>query len=394
MAQSNVANAGEKNQRTMKSTFLTSVIDVFLSENFNLSKLFRLFTFNLNSKNSSTSVDNEKQIKLNVENSHIRNQALQIDLHKALCFSSASCCCQCLPDVAHNYGAFNSLSKYCGYYFLMMTSAQRRSNNSLIYKFLNHINSNMSSSSPVLLANDDLANFTHFSLNNINYYILNDWLDNRIKTLNLNNAELPVVNRSLSISKANESSSSGSSMSSNNTNETRSNDHAPKVVVNLTDEKTAAANANKHVAYELPVVEVNDKNTNTNEPSNNLSEHVSGGEAADKTTPTSSPATSSEGEFNQNLNENLIDKQNSSHVEATTLQPSSTSTNPQSSNSNTNHIPSVATPVIIGNGKDAVLMRLSNRVKMLELNMTLSSQYLEKLSQHYRFDLALLTNLS
>lgn len=47
-------------------------------------------------------------------------------------------------------------------------------------------------------------------------------------------------------------------------------------------------------------------------------------------------------------------------------------------------IPTVVAPVIIGNGKDAVLMRLSNRVKILELNMTLSSQYLEKLSQHYR----------
>jgi hypothetical protein len=40
---------------------------------------------------------------------------------------------------------------------------------------------------------------------------------------------------------------------------------------------------------------------------------------------------------------------------------------------------------IIANGKDAAFMRLTNRIKILELNMSLSSQYLEKLSQHYRF---------
>lgn len=64
---------------------------------------------------------------------------------------------------------------------------------------------------------------------------------------------------------------------------------------------------------------------------------------------------------------------------STSTQPTTTTTA-----SSESQIPSVVTPVIIGNGKDAVLMRLSNRVKILELNMTLSSQYLEKLSQHYK----------
>jgi len=45
-------------------------------------------------------------------------------------------------------------------------------------------------------------------------------------------------------------------------------------------------------------------------------------------------------------------------------------------------------PIIIANGKDAAFMRLTNRIKILELNMSLSSQYLEKLSQHYRFQKA------
>jgi hypothetical protein len=35
-------------------------------------------------------------------------------------------------------------------------------------------------------------------------------------------------------------------------------------------------------------------------------------------------------------------------------------------------------------GKDVIFMRLNNRIKVLEVNMSLSSQYLEQLSQHYR----------
>ena len=41
----------------------------------------------------------------------------------------------------------------------------------------------------------------------------------------------------------------------------------------------------------------------------------------------------------------------------------------------------------IGNtnaGKDVIFMRLNNRIQALEINMSLSSQYLEQLSQHYR----------
>ena len=50
---------------------------------------------------------------------------------------------------------------------------------------------------------------------------------------------------------------------------------------------------------------------------------------------------------------------------------------------------STITPVPVNgkiqfNGKDDNLTSLNNRIKILELNMSLSSQYLEKLSQHYR----------
>ena len=46
--------------------------------------------------------------------------------------------------------------------------------------------------------------------------------------------------------------------------------------------------------------------------------------------------------------------------------------------------PLITKDPILAYNKDPVLTRLTNRVKILELNMSLSSQYLEKLSQHYR----------
>ena len=81
--------------------------------------------------------------------------------------------------------------------------------------------------------------------------------------------------------------------------------------------------------------------------------------------------------------------------ETTTVVSSSTTTNQivdnetvkMSANVTVNKVAQNQTPpppLIIGNGKEAVYMRLSNRIKILELNMSLSSQYLEKLSQHYR----------
>lgn len=161
-----------------------------------------------------------------LSNHNRRNQALQIDLHKVLCFWSipnTSDCCQCLPEdnaeptarkssrdkeqsrlQSQKPGPFlvanrrvhhpskantsnNWQSKYCGYYFLMITAAQAQLNTSLLFQFLNNIKfSSGESRLDWTITNDSLvnssqgvSNFTRFSLNNVNYYILNDWLDNQ-----------------------------------------------------------------------------------------------------------------------------------------------------------------------------------------------------------------------
>lgn len=133
-----------------------------------------------------------------------RNVALQIDLHKVLCFSSRSGlsgsptqqdCCQCLPEEDRRITrrgrntvatSNNWLSEYCGYYFLMITSAQAQLNTSLLFKFLNNIKYSNGG------AHGSAANFTRFSLNNVNYYILNEWLDNQtIVNLNVDRSIWP-----------------------------------------------------------------------------------------------------------------------------------------------------------------------------------------------------------
>lgn len=141
-----------------------------------------------------------------------------------------------------------------------------------------------------------------------------------------------------------------------------------------------------------PIIEPNEVNE-TNENSNSTMEVKPTPSTVDETP--SLESTPQQQQQQQSQEEPVVDvNEGSKNVETSTSSPpppppppenqDTTSTSTSTSTNNNAQIPTVVTPVIIGNGKDAVLMRLSNRVKILELNMTLSSQYLEKLSQHYK----------
>jgi hypothetical protein len=254
----------------------------------------------------------------------------------------------------------NWMSKYCGYYFLMITSAQAQLNTSLLFKFLNNIKYS-NGEAPLQL---HPSNFTRFSLNNVNYYILNEWLDNQTAA-HFYFKKSP----------------------SSETNPTpQSEDHS---TLNL---NMFASSLDGRNITSPPIIEPNEVNeTNENSNSNSTTEV--------KPTPTNvdeTPSLESTPQQQQSQEEPVVDvNEGSKNIETSTSSPplppppaenqdtTSTSTS-TSTNNNNAQIPTVVTPVIIGNGKDAVLMRLSNRVKILELNMTLSSQYLEKLSQHYK----------
>lgn len=67
----------------------------------------------------------------------------------------------------------------------------------------------------------------------------------------------------------------------------------------------------------------------------------------------------------------------------TTSTVSTTTTTPQPIQSTVTTVKPTPPTIVVSN-KDASYLRLSNRIKILEANMSLSSQYLEKLSQHYK----------
>lgn len=69
---------------------------------------------------------------------------------------------------------------------------------------------------------------------------------------------------------------------------------------------------------------------------------------------------------------------------ANTVTPPASTQTPTTTSPAPPTIPLVTKDPILVYSKDPIFMRLSNRIKILELNMSLSSQYLEKLSQHYR----------
>lgn len=243
-----------------KDKLISNIIATFLGENFNLSKLFTLFSFQ---KATTETKENESEqipasiplVSLNPVNldDRRRNQILQIDLHKVLCFSSirnSSDCCQCLPeDINANQTrsskgngkrrksrllstkfvnettiwskSNNWMSKYCGYYFLMMTSAQAQLNTSLLFKFLNNIIYSTSGGSEGRFnaSGENMGNFTRFSLNNVNYYILNEWLDNQTAaSFYFGSKTITLTNRSDDNSKLDDSSTSSRPSSGDQSN--------------------------------------------------------------------------------------------------------------------------------------------------------------------------------
>lgn len=298
-----------------------------------------------------------------------RNQILQIDLHKLLCFSSnhklVLDCCKCLLDhksyagkkssagrsssIDVKFDTFNYygtatpntwLSKYCGYYFLMITTAQARSNSSLLFKFIKNIRSNGTHDQDL-----NATNFTHIMINDVNYFINNKWLDDQAAHSLL--------------------STFTNTTSNNLSNSTAQSETNERVKL---EENRNQGNDSREQVIQTPTPPIGSQTVLTDDKSSTSEKLTESSTPQTTTTSTASTTTVSS---------------NTASSDQTTTQASSTSTTtPSPSVSPT---PTVSTtPIVIANGKDAVFMRLNNRIKILELNMSLSSQYLEKLSQHYR----------
>ncbi|CAF0836473.1 unnamed protein product [Brachionus calyciflorus] len=310
----------------LSSIFLTNIISAFLGEKFKFPNFF--------SKNSNSNLSEPPSETINLlpeNDTHTpvslnlidRKLVLNTDMHRILCFTSSVSlrhCCQCPNEASQNEinnqlnenSSFNfySSSQYCSYYYLMITSAQARSNSSLLTKYLEHIKPFQEQN----LTN----NFTQFSLNNIQYYILNEWLDNQ--TL----SSRPMSNKLESLN-----DDSNILVKTNETLESVKDKLEPESI----DIKKKETDKEAQIEIE------------TKSEIINKTESV--------------PEVASETIIN------LEDSETGTQSSSTLVTPT-------------------ITPASISNEKNALFARLTNRIKMLELNMSLSSQYLEKLSVHYR----------
>ncbi|RNA29757.1 SUN domain-containing ossification factor isoform X3 [Brachionus plicatilis] len=292
------------------SVLLTNLISVVVGKGFSF--FSKLTNLNVSKPSKSTLLisDNESYLapgKTSID----RNSILGTDMHRILCFTSSiglRNCCQCFDqsEKLHRHlenSSFNfySSSKFCGYFYTMTTIVQSRSNSSLLSKYL----SNIKPSKNQTVIQKIHKNITQFSLNNIYYYISNEWLDNQTfysfpekKTTKNSRTEPGTIVQS-------------------DKNEMVKSHNETESAVKKVGEKKPESQSDSIAQIEKTINDTMHKFESLN--MSNRSEEV------------------------------------------------------------------IASPVVPSvNGKDALSARLDYRIKMLELNMSLSSQYLEKLSQHYR----------
>lgn len=358
-----------------------------------------------------------------------RAVTLQIDLHKLLCssghFGSSAIhlddsdvgidCCQCWTESTNasiQRSRAGLVTKYCGYYFIMMTSAQSRSHSSLLSKYVKNTHLSLPQSED---ENRDLL-FTRISINNINYYILNELLDNRTEPVGgpsvlstpLTSEPKPEdrpLKTPLEPSAAIPSSqktADGANLSEKN--ESKNSEDEEKVrYTNLTTNESDLLDRDPSKGTDSSMGKFNlESERGRHQQQQTIKETPSPPPTA------SSNSSSQEAELLKEAEESG-DKEIDAHAStdasdlesalktATTEEVSEPSSQdggdkgqqqqvqpPAQNGAGASQVPRPTQPIVIGNGKEALIMRLSNRIKMLELNMTLSSQYLEKLSQHYK----------
>jgi len=420
------------------SLFLNNLISSLLGENFNLKSLFQPFesgsvaqnTFTINNSNpkpkkpsdfttniKSSSTNNKIKPVISIVNlvphgskqQKKRANLIQIDFHKLICFNSNQmACCECSNDTISNSSSvsnnndnhnktFNWLSEKCAYYFLISTLINN--NKSLIINYMNRFyNSNPNENESVLIKNS--SENTEILINGaIQLFILDEWLDNQTKKFNLANTMKKHNIQNVQLS--HEANGPTSSPKENNSktkyteytekeetvpveikkiNQQKQEDEKLDGILTSTFSTSQDMNINNEKEKELINKEENLKpQTNIQKNENDLNQV-----------------------YNNNNNAGLLDPAEPTTTSTTTPMPEVTTASSivsasaetvliDESGDPAKNTPTSAAkqqqsqPIIIANGKEAVFMRLSNRIKVLELNMSLSSQYLEKLSQHYRY---------
>jgi uncharacterized coiled-coil protein SlyX len=248
------------------------------------------------------------------------------------------------------------------------------------------------------------ALFTLFDLNNLNYFVSNDWLDKKIFNINfeklsefnpglrshiIKNEKRPISNSDIEKNKIIDQThihlndgkimQSDSQINDSKNKESQSNletAHIPTKPSTTTRPSVMNAEsqlAETQVAVGKESVETdlirNKENSNSNEESHIQRDILESASLSIETIQT---------ELNSLLSKTL-DLSLQTIGSTTNTPPSPTTTTTQTA---TPHMPNIGKTQQIT--KEDNLTSLNNRIKILEFNMSLSSQYLEKLSQHYR----------
>ena len=301
-----------------------------------------------------------------------REDILQIDMNRILCFTGTKVplldsqnqlsCCQCISKKiyqkfikATSEFDLNWLFKYCSYYFLVTTASQAYYNNSLIRKYSQNVQLNV-------LNESNLTNMTSVFINKVEFVISNEFLDNRTK-FSKDDENVKTEIKAKLLEQVHDESHREKNVVPTETEtqiiENKSEDSVESVKIAIPNEKidTTVTELKKETISETDIShELKDSEGNTKI-------HIQP-VILETTTASSTTTTSTTPVITYNVN-------NEPEITTETAASSQFQSTTQA-------------PIVIANGKEAVFIRLSNRIRMLELNMSLSSQYLEKLSQHYR----------
>ena len=308
---------------------------------------------------------------------------------------------------------FNWFTNYCGYYFLVKANSVAKENSSLFFNLMNNLKNSSLNKPFVSVENleETLALFTRVDLNNLDYFVSNQWLDKKIAEINfdklnefnpakrnffnkngkrlfLNYDAKEVFDKNIkevdsqtsqvksSLDTATISSSTGKPNVETITiaTETFTSTTAKTIASNATD---PSITIKEPQPVEIPqlIKEKSDTHSHLNK------ENLISNDEFQKSTLETLSIESIQTELNSLLSKTLDLSMQT--IASTTTTSSSTSTASSSNTQTTTvNMPNVGKNQQIT--KDENLTSLNNRIKILEFNMSLSSQYLEKLSQHYR----------
>lgn len=317
-------------------------------------------------------------------------QVILFDFYKMLCSCHSFVdnefleCCQCLSrlnsskDALDNsWNSFNWLNDKCGYFFMMNSK-----DNAILEGYLKNMKFSLENEKRITgdESLQDDQSYLKITMNKINYFIKNNLIKDHLpfKVISDENPEDLKVASEISDRIKDTIHSEEPPVQP----ETSATIATPVEQAEDTESSTQSqakdeTNKNTDLNAENPQQVNSDGSSSVKSEHEAKPDEVTMSSTEESTLLNEIPTTESVQDLAQ-----IVDQTTATATTAippASTQPPTTTTTPAPPT-----IPLVTKDPILVYSKDPIFMRLSSRIKILELNMSLSSQYLEKLSQHYR----------